>query len=455
MLFNSYTFIFFFLPAMLILWWWPGLSRNQRLALLTIGSYVFYGWAEWWYCLLMLGSTIIDYVAGRRLAPDKPHRERLAWLLVSLAANLGLLAVFKYAGLMARSVNLVAGWVSGSGPELLEVPDIILPIGISFYTFQSMSYTIDRYRKRVPETESLLEFAAYVAMFPQLIADQLRAIPTRLTASRVALGLHFFIFGLSKKLLVADPIARAIDPLLKHWEWLSFGDAWLSMTGYSLQIYFDFSGYSDMAVGLGLWLGFQLPQNFDSPYQALGFSDFWRRWHITLSQWLRDYLYIPMGGNRQGLPRAAAAILVTMLLGGLWHGPSWTFAAWGLFHGLLLALEHALHRLKLWSPPAVLVRLATFIAVVLGWVLFRADSFPMAAHLWWVMVGGTGIAFVPEAQPFLLVLATLGITWCWMARNTWDGTASLRPRRAVLLALLFMACVLVMTRPSPFLYFRF
>ncbi len=465
MLFNSYTFIFFFLPAILLLWWWPGLTRIQRLTLLTIGSYVFYGWAEWWYCLLMLGSTVVDFIAGRRLGAEKPNRVRRRWLLASLGANLGLLAVFKYAGLLARSINEVTGWFAGGGLELLEVPDIILPVGISFYTFQSMSYTIDRYRRRVPEARSFLEFAAYVSMFPQLIAgpivrysaieQQLSAIPVRLASSRIALGLHFFVFGLSKKLLVADPIARAIDPLLKQWEWLGFGEAWLSMTGYSLQIYFDFSGYSDMAVGLGLWLGFQLPRNFNSPYKALGPSDFWRRWHITLSQWLRDYLYIPLGGNRRGLSRTSANVLVTMFLGGLWHGPSWTFAAWGLYHGLLLAVEHPLRSLKLRFHPTALIRLLTFVAVVMGWVLFRADSFPMAMHLWWVMVGGAGIAFVPDAQPLLLVLVVVGLMWCWMAPNTWEKTASLRSWRACLLALLFLACILVMTRPSPFLYFRF
>ena len=465
MLFNSYTFIFFFLPIILVLWWWPGLSRRHRLALLTIGSYVFYGWAEWWYCLLILGSTMVDYMAGRRLTPERPAAHRRAWLVTSLAANLGLLAVFKYAGFMARSINVVAGLLAGSGPGLVEVPDIVLPVGISFYTFQSMSYTIDRYRQRVPEARDFLEFAAYVSMFPQLIAGpivrysaiagQLRSIPTRLAASRVALGLHFFVFGLSKKLLVADPIARAIDPLLKNWEWLGFGDAWLSMSGYSLQIYFDFSGYSDMAVGLGLWLGFQLPRNFDSPYKALGPSDFWRRWHMTLSEWLRDYLYIPLGGNRRGLPRASASILVTMLLGGLWHGPSWTFAAWGLYHGLLLAVEHPLRGRLLRFRPAGAIRVLTFVAVVLGWVLFRSDSFAMAMHLWWVMIGGEGVGFFPGAQPLLLVLVVLGMMWCWMAPNTWEETASFRSLRAVLLALLFLACVLVMTRPSPFLYFRF
>ncbi len=465
MLFNSYTFIFFFLPVILTVWWWPGLNRSHRLALLTIGSYVFYGWAEWWYCLLMLGSTVVDYLAGQHLAPDKPASKRKRWLLLSLVANLGLLAVFKYAGLLTQSVNAVAQLFTSGGPELLEVPDIILPVGISFYTFQSMSYTIDRFRGRVPEARSFLEFAAYVSMFPQLIAgpivrysaiqEQLQTIPTRLSSSKVALGLHFFVFGLSKKLLVADPIARAIDPLLKNWEWMGFGEAWLSMTGYSLQIYFDFSGYSDMAVGLGLWLGFQLPRNFNSPYKALGPADFWRRWHITLSEWLRDYLYIPLGGNRKGLSSTSANILITMLLGGLWHGPSWTFAAWGLYHGLLLAVEHPLRSLRMKQPPKQLIRLFTLIAVVMGWVLFRADSFSMAIHLWWVMVGGQGIAFVPDSQPFLLVLAVVGLMWCWMAPNTWENTVSFSRRRAAILAFLFLACVLVMTRPSPFLYFRF
>lgn len=301
MLFNSHVFLLVFLPLALLGWWGLRTRPALRLGLLTGASYVFYGYWDPRFTLLMLASTLVDYVAGARIARAEEAGPRRFWLGLSLTTNLGLLAFFKYAGFFARTLNALVA-------DSVPVWDIVLPVGISFYTFQSMSYSIDIYREDAKPATSLLHFAAYVSMFPQLVAGpivryaeieaQLRALKSRIDAETVARGLHFFVLGLAKKVLIADVIAAR----LQFHDAARFGllDAWTNVLGYTAQIYFDFSGYSEMAVGLGIWLGFELPKNFDSPYKAKDASDFWRRWHITLSEWLRDYLYIPLGGNRGG-----------------------------------------------------------------------------------------------------------------------------------------------------------
>jgi len=462
MLFNSFEFLFVFLPITLLLWWWPTQHRRLRLSLLTLASYFFYGFGGWWYCLLILASTFIDYFLGGRLhaATDTKTRRRL--LLVSLGSNLGLLGIFKYLGFFSENLNLLLETVQEGSS--LPVPAIALPIGISFYTFQSMSYTIDIYRRRVEPAPNFITFAAFVSLFPQLIAgpivrysaieEQLRVPSARLNPKHLAVGLQLFVLGLAKKLLIADVIAAEIDPLFARSSELGFADAWFAALGYTLQIYFDFSGYSDMAVGLGRMLGFTLPENFKSPYKATSITDFWRRWHITLSEWLRDYLYIPLGGGKNGLPRAALNATTTFLLGGLWHGASWNFVLWGLLHGCLLTGHRLAQAYLPFRVPTPAAQGITFLSVVFSWVLFRVETVGGAGAMFRAMLGVRGFEMAKE-RILLLFMILAGGCGCFLLPNTTELRPRLGRRAALLLGVLFVACLLSLSRPSPFLYFRF
>ncbi len=341
MLFFEYSFLFVFLPCVLGVY--SLLPAGRRNAWIFLASCAFYAASSWIFLPLLLGSVLVDYVAGGRIARAQSLRARRAWLTLSVAANLGVLAFFKYSGMLTSSFRALLG------PDSIPLVDAALPVGISFYTFQSMSYTIDLYRGRVETARSLADFGAYVTLFPQLIAgpivrfshlqEQLRE---RIHSwERFAAGIQTFVVGLAKKLLVADTLASLSAPIFAAGHPGAL-DAWTAMLLFAGQIYFDFSGYSDMAIGLGRMMGFELPQNFDAPYRATSFADFWRRWHITLSTWLRDYLYIPLGGSRRGMLRTYVNLTVTMLLGGLWHGASWNFVLWGGAHGTLLAAERLL-----------------------------------------------------------------------------------------------------------------
>ncbi|MCA9216231.1 MAG: MBOAT family protein, partial [Planctomycetales bacterium] len=296
MLFNSYVFVLFFLPLVLCLWWSKRIGLGARLAMLTGASYAFYGWWDWRFVSLLMFSTVIDFYVGHRLAAATLPSRRTMWLCVSMFANLGLLTYFKYAGFLAGSANAVAEWLRLGGR--LPVAEIVLPVGISFYTFQTMSYSIDIFRRQAKPADSLMHFAAYVSLFPQLIAgpivrysdleQQLRDISDTIDWEAFARGILFFVVGMAQKILLADTVAKCIDPMFADYTALQFVGVWFCMLGYTVQLYFDFAGYSNMAVGLGLMLGFQLPQNFDSPYKSRNISEFWRRWHMTLSFWLRD-----------------------------------------------------------------------------------------------------------------------------------------------------------------------
>jgi alginate O-acetyltransferase complex protein AlgI len=356
----------------------------------------------------------------------------------------------------------------GYHPEwpLLQV---VLPVGISFYTFNSISYTIDVYRGKLVPARSLLEFSAFVAMFPHLVAgpivryanmarqfEELSKVPV---AAAWVTGLWMFGLGMAKKVLVADVIARGlVDPLWAQASGLAPGEAWLAALGYTVQIYFDFSGYSDMAVGLALLLGFRFPQNFDSPYQASSISDFWRRWHMSLSLWLRDYLYIPLGGSRGTVVLAARNLLLTMFLGGLWHGAAWTFVIWGLYHGALLATHAKLRKLG-WVPQSRALSVAlTFLTVVVGWVFFRATSLGEA----WAVLGAMVGCRSPDGgfmhlidSPWSLILTGSTLALCFWAPNTWKVRFPRTRLSAALLAALLVACILRFAQPAPFLYFQF
>lgn len=463
MLFNSYLFLFAFLPAALTLWWSLVHHRRLRLLVLTLASYLFYGYGGWWYCFLIFASTVIDYTLADRINRTEQENGRRSLLLLSISSNLGLLAVFKYLGFFTENLNLLIG--AWDPAATLTVPQIVLPIGISFFTFQSMSYTIDVYRRRVEPAPDFVSFAAYVSLFPQLIAGpivrysalegQLRIPPTRFDSKVMALGLRLFVLGLAKKLLIADVIAREIDPLYASQAPLGFQDAWLAALGYTFQIYFDFSGYSDMAVGLGRMLGFEFPINFRSPYKATSISDFWRRWHITLSEWLRDYLYIPLGGSRRGTGRAAVNACLTFLLGGLWHGASWNFVLWGLYHGALLALHRLIEGLGGGRRlPPIVARAMTFSSVVFGWTLFRSDTVSAACMMWQSMLGLAQPQISEERILLLFMILTAGSA-CWLLPNSNEMRPRLGWLSGIVLGLLFVACLLSLSRPSPFLYFRF
>ena len=466
MLFNSYVFLFVFLPIVLA-GYYLFLTPRARLPFLTLASYIFYGWWDYRFCSLMLLTTMIDYVAGLGIDRAKTPAGRKGWLLVSIVSGLSLLGFFKYYELMARTTNEIATWFHGAPVQLLPVLHLILPIGISFYTFHSMSYTIDIYRGVVKPAERFWNFSCFVALFTQLVAgpiiryrdmaDQL--VSRTHTMEKVYKGIVFFVLGLGKKVLLADGVAPLVGTVFGS-ESPGLFASWVGVLSYAMQIYFDFSGYSDMAVGLGYLLGFHIPQNFNSPYKSLSITDFWRRWHISLSTWLRDYLYIPLGGNRKGAVRTYVNLVLTMLLGGLWHGANWTFVVWGGYHGLLLAVERATGKKSLlWWAPAFLQRGFAFLLVLFGWVLFRCDSLGQAGVLLGGMAGlnGVDVAFIGtlKAMPFSCAMLAVTLGMIWTLPNTWEIRWPTRFWSALVLCVLFVVCVLKLASVSEFLYYQF
>ncbi|MEM6701685.1 MAG: MBOAT family O-acyltransferase [Acidobacteriota bacterium] len=475
MLFTSYTFLFVFLPVVLTVT--LALPAKQRNAFLAVASYVFY--AQWnpWFLLLLVASTLLDYRCGALIAHSASARVRRLALAASLSGNLGLLGVFKYAGFVVSNLNTV---LAAAGASSLPVPQLTLPVGISFFTFQSMSYSFDLYRGAARPARSLLDFATYVALFPQLVAGPIlryRTLAEQLAvrtvdAERVMRGLSIFSIGLAKKVLLANNLAPVADGAFAESSMagaaLTPGLAWIGTLAYALQIYFDFSGYSDMAIGLGLCLGFVFPQNFDAPYRSRSITDFWRRWHISLSQWLRDYLYIPLGGNRGSRFATYRNLALTMLLGGLWHGAAWTFVVWGALHGLLLALERARGRRSLYAVlPTELQRLCTGLLVLVTWVFFRAESLSGATFHLAAMFGVGGptangsLLRTELLDPFrsgLLIVALVLATTPWRTCDLLDPQRSdERAWKRLVALLLFGLSVLELSSQgyNPFLYFQF
>ena len=394
MLFTELRFVLFFVVVFGVHWAlrWDGARKSWLL----LASWSFYAAWDARFLGLILLSTLVDYVAALRIAAtDDPGRRR-GWLLVSLLTNLGILGVFKYFDFFADSAVQLAGWLGiDLGPVALE---LVLPVGISFYTFQTLSYTLDVYRGQLQPNRSLRDVALFVAFFPQLVAGPIvRAseflpqlqVPRRFAAVdwRPLLGL--FLVGWFKKACLADQVAPVVDAVFADPSAYAALDLWLGAALYAVQIYGDFSGYSDMAIATAGMLGYALPKNFDAPYLAANVSDFWRRWHISLSSWFRDYLYVPLGGNRRSAPRTYANLGLVFLLCGLWHGAAWPFVLWGLYHGALLIVE----RLAGWSrrtstaPPA---RVVTLLAVLVGWVLFRSPDVSTALHYVSGMLGVPG-----------------------------------------------------------------
>jgi alginate O-acetyltransferase complex protein AlgI len=466
MLFNSYIFIFVFLPIVYAVFWWGLHNVNARYAWLAVTGYVFYGFWDARFCLIMAFSTLVSYLAGLafiRFDDDPAARKRILWIPITI--DLLLLGFFKYAGFGLRIASDVADSIGY--PVSLPIVDIVLPIGISFYTFHTITYIVDSYRRVVRPTRNPFEFSAYVSLFSQLIAGPIvrfRQIETDLEnlghASRLRWiwpGVLFFVYGLVQKVVLADALAPFANQVFAVKGAVSNADAWAGVLAYTFQLYFDFCGYSTMAVGLGYLFGIRIPQNFNSPYKALDPSDFWQRWHISLSSTLRDYLYISLGGNRGGSLKTYRNLMITMLLGGLWHGANWTFVIWGAYHGALL-IAHRLFR-EQWDPlPSWFKRLFMFLLVVIGWVFFRAIDLHHALHMLRAMFQPNttpSIVNVQALAPLLLFAAFAGM---WM-RNAWEYLPTVRagwPAK-LSLAVAFGACLAVMASggESPFLYFQF
>ena len=474
MIFNSLTFLVFFAVVLLVhnlpLPW-----RAKKVNLL-FASYIFYAVWNPPFVLLLWGSTVLDWYAARRLYEAATTASRRTWLAVSLCGNLGALAFFKYGEFMLRNwqAAMNALGVQYQPPEW----SIILPVGISFYTFQTLSYTLDVYLRRSKPLNSFLDFALFVTFFPQLVAGPIVrpgelvpqfATPRRATRDQFAWGLVLMTVGLFQKVVIADgalaPTVEAVYDTARGP--VGFVDAWLGTLAFSAQIFCDFAGYSTTAIGAALCLGFALPNNFRYPYAAIGFSDFWRRWHISLSTWLRDYLYIPLGGNRGGAGRTYANLMITMLLGGLWHGANWTFVVWGGLHGLYLAAERWLRgrfpESAAWQTPIAQVTLAvvTYLLVNLTWVFFRSPTFAGAAGLLTGMAGlQQGAVPVLGTTDMILsgtcVAAMVAIHW-FMRERSLEDLAESMPAVALAPAWATMLFFVVTTQGSgkAFIYFQF
>jgi len=474
LLFNSYTFVLFFFVVVVF----NSLSLRWEVKKtgLLAASYLFYAAWNPAFLILLWISTAVDWIAARRIHAAPGIVERRLFLCLSLSVNLGLLCFFKYAGFLLENIRIFLGWL-----HVAYVPpasDIILPLGISFYTFQTLSYTLDVYRNGKRPWHSFLDYALYVAFFPQLVAGPIvRAFdflpqclkPPRVTRREIAWGLALITLGMFEKIVVADgllaPVAEAVYDAAGTPDRIS---AWCATGAFAGQIFCDFAGYSTCAIGAAKCLGFRLPDNFIAPYAAVGLSDFWRRWHISLSAWLRDYVYIPLGGNRNGWARTQVNIMLTMLIGGLWHGASWTFVIWGGIHGFYLVLERLGRKLVppcrvwRWSAVRLFFALVTFTLVCMTWVFFRVDTLDQAFLLIKSMFGtggapsGVCLTFLDMWITMGVLSIMLGLHWCIRScslarivdRSPWWLTS---------MAMTFMmaAIILVSGEDRAFIYFQF
>ncbi len=472
MIFTELRFPLFFLVVFGIHWALRA-ERGRKLWLLA-ASYFFYAAWDWRFLSLILISTLVDYTVGRALDPARgpapTGRARRRWLLASLVVNLGLLGVFKYCDFFLSSAAELLTWF---GVERSEGSlSLVLPVGISFYTFQTMSYTLDVYAGRMRARRSLLDMALFVAFFPQLVAGPIVRAATflpqldrrrRFAEVPVRAALVLFLVGCVKKACVSDNLAPVVDAYFAAPELYDAASAWLAVLFYAVQIYCDFSGYSDMAIACAALLGYRLCLNFNFPYFATSITTFWRRWHISLSSWLRDYLYIPLGGNRHGRRKARRNLMWTMLLGGLWHGAAWRFIVWGALHGLALAWEREWGRWRpskqeRWRGWSVLSSLATFWWVCLAWIFFRAQDFGDAwvATRAYVLFQSPGTESL-DPRLFLLFPALVAVHWSEYRRG-WTALAERLPPWAFSVGYaLAVHAVLLFYRPSaqPFIYFQF
>ena len=473
MLFNSYTFIVFFVVVLAV--YYLVRSWTARKGILLAASYLFYAAWNPPFVVLLWVSTMVDWLAAKGICANSSQRIRRLYVGISLAANLGLLGYFKYASFAVDNFLLL---MRSLGLDMsLASPSIILPVGISFYTFQTLSYTLDVYRRELRPPDSFLDYALYVTFFPQLVAGPiLRAAdflpqctePKALSGRALGWGLALMLLGLFEKVAIADgvlaPIVEAVYDTPDRPDFIS---AWCGTLAFAGQIFMDFAGYSLCAIGSALCLGFAIQDNFRSPYAAVGFSDFWMRWHISLSSWLRDYLYIPLGGSRRGPFRTFASLTITMLIGGFWHGASWTFAVWGGLHGLYLVLERGVRKIVPWrfghgSTMRMPLALLTFLFVCVAWVFFRAHSFSQALDVSAALLG-----FGPREVTRLLnpesVVLSLGVTIVLLSVH-WSMRQSSLPSivnrlpwwiRSLALAAMVIGIVELSGEDRAFIYFQF
>lgn len=475
MLFNSYVFAVF-LAALLGAYYGLPLPWRARKLLLICAGYLFY--ASWNppFLLLLWFTTLLDWCVGKALgrSQSEPGRKRL--LVLSVAVNLGLLAIFKYGDFILANAATLSGWLGA--PVHPDPLAIVLPVGISFYTFQSLAYAIDVYRRRIEPARSFVDYALFVAFIPPLIAGPIvradaflpqAAAAKRFDASRVGWGLALVVLGLFQKVVLADGVlAPIVDLVFRGSGAVGAADAWAGAVAFAAQIFLDFAGYSTCAIGVAQLLGFHIADNFRFPYASVGFSDFWRRWHISLSTWLRDYLYIPLGGDRRGKLRTYSNLMLTMLLGGLWHGASWTFVVWGALHGLYLGGERLLR--ARWGAAAVWRRplaraalgLLTFALVCVAWVFFRAHTLDRAGSLVLAMFGAAEADTHARVSPArlaqaLVVCGLLVGVHVAMRRRSLEELVAQTPwwLRGLLLALMLTLLTAVTGGRRAFIYFQF
>ena len=467
MVFSSITFIFIFLAAVVLLT--ALCPQRYRNLLLLLASIAFYAWGEWTYTVVFLAATLFDYGAGLLIGRCRErgrNRAAKAAMLASVIGNIALLGVFKYSVLFIDSLKAL-----GTGISLTA---LALPLGISFYTFQKMSYTIDVYLGKVAVQKNPITFGTYVCLFPQLIAGPIvrykdieeQLYSRTVTVTEAADGIRRFIIGLSKKVLLANAAGSIWETVLGSSQRGSL-TAWLGAIAYAFQIYYDFSGYSDMAIGLGKMFGFTFPENFRYPYEAASVTDFWRRWHITLSTWFREYVYIPLGGNRRGAAKQIRNMLIVWALTGLWHGAAWNFLLWGLWFFLFLVLEKFVFGKWLGRLPAVFGHLYAMLVVLFGWVLFACDRMrPLGAYLKSMFCGGVQgreVLYILSENAVLLIVMLFGCTHlpaAWAAKLRKKSEAcpvAAACARGIFMAVLFMLCIACLIRESynPFLYSRF
>lgn len=477
MVFSSLTFLFLFLPVVLFL-----LSLCRKIpyqnTLLFLSSLLFYAWGGVSYTLILLGSIVVNFLAGNAIQ-NHPHHRKL-WFTLAVILNLSSLIFFKYANFLVDNVNVLT---SIFGISSIFLKRILLPIGISFYTFQGISYLTDVYRGQVKAQTNFVRLGTYIALFPQLIAGPIiryHEIEPQLSQrdfswENLYQGIQRFCLGLARKILIANQLALIADDIFARAPGtITSATAWLGALVYALQIYYDFAGYSDMAIGLGRMFGFRFPENFNFPYLATSIRDFWRRWHITLSAWFKDYLYIPLGGNRKGKGRTYLNLYIVFFLTGLWHGASWTFVVWGLMHGTLMVVERLGFDRLLEKSYQPLRHLYTLLMVVVAWVFFRADSLDYAVtfvgRMFSFQGGGLSPFMAYYRQPLYWVvgiIALLGATplFDWLNRQ-WK-TAVCNGNRCMshlrywsvmigMVAVLFISCCFLVTGGyNPFIYFRF
>ncbi|MBN1423803.1 MBOAT family protein [Candidatus Fermentibacteria bacterium] len=477
MTFSSGVFLFYFLPLFLLVY--AVVPQRHRLMVISLASYVYCAWWRPGFVLPLAIVTIIGFVGGVVIDRERSHgRKGEGCLLATLIALLGLLTYFKYSVFAVDILNAV---LRRTGAPPIRIADIILPVGLSFYTFKTVSYIIDVYRGASPPAANLLAFATYVAMFPQLVAGPIgryKATSDELRSRNHSVelfyrGVLFFQIGLAGKVLVADTLGSVADQAFDSGVG-GLADAWIGALAYTFQLFFDFAGYSDMAIGLGLMMGFHFPVNFNCPYRAVSVTDFWQRWHITLSTWLRDYLFLPVAylgsrrvrdfrlfGFSQDYYVYALAALVTMSLAGLWHGAGWSFVAWGTYHGLWLVIDRFLTRKRLCRhTPRPLRVFATFLIILFGWILFRSGTLRDAGAYLRTMLALGSDPLAPlalEIRPIHLLIGALAAAWAWLAPPAHDLVPTAGPAAVFLLQLVFIISILHLHfhEHVPFLYFRF